>query len=365
MEHIQKRSNTWYYYRRIPVSISHLCNMKVMHRSLSKDKALAIKLADRYSNLFNMLTAGFQLGTDVSSYIAELELNQLPTQDIYKQYIDSHEVGEDRLKKIARVMVVVKALLPKELAKIDMALLDRVRNEIIHLPRRSLAKYKNISIMALTGMKIPVNERISPTAVKDYLVILNSFMRYLHEREMVLKPYAVKLIKKATDDREERVALSIDTIESIIRNAKTAKLASSFTLLYLTGLRPSEARLCTISIVAGIKCFDLTDKGISLKTQSSHRLIPVHHSITEPEKMLEDYRSMHPRMISRGFKVEEGTLYSLRHSFATHLASKGIEPYVISELLGHTHKDMTLSRYVKGFPIKLLSEAINKLELVL
>ena len=92
-------------------------------------------------------------------------------------------------------------------------------------------------------------------------------------------------------------------------------------------------------------------------------MIPVHHSMSEPEKILEDYKSMHPRMISRGFKAEEGTLYSLRHSFATELASKGVEPHIISELLGHSHKGMTLGRYVKGFPVEQLKEAIDKLEI--
>lgn len=73
---------------------------------------------------------------------------------------------------------------------------------------------------------------------------------------------------------------------------------------------------------------------------------------------------MHHRMISRDFSknIKEGTLYSLRHSFATEMASKGIEPHIIAELLGHAHNGMTLGRYVKGFPIKLLSEAINRLE---
>ena len=71
---------------------------------------------------------------------------------------------------------------------------------------------------------------------------------------------------------------------------------------------------------------------------------------------------MNSQYIGRQFKVSEGTLYRLRHSFATHLAAKGIEPYIISELLGHTHKGMTMGRYVKGFPVELLSEAINKLE---
>ena len=73
---------------------------------------------------------------------------------------------------------------------------------------------------------------------------------------------------------------------------------------------------------------------------------------------------MNSQYIGRQFKVSEGTLYRLRHSFATHLAAKGIEPYIISELLGHSHDGMTLSRYVKGFPFKSLREAIDKLESV-
>ena len=362
MKYVKLRGDTYYYRRQIPVSIQHLSTIKTLHKSLSQDKVLAVKLATRYNNLFNILMAGHQLGRDINSYIIELGLNQMPSVDIYGKYINSREVGKDRLAKIVRVLEVVKVLLPKELSKIDRVLLDNVKNKIINLPRRSLAQYKDVEITKIIGMKIPNNDKLSSVAVKDYLVILNSFVKYLYERELVNKPYAVNMPKRVSANRDERNGLSLDVISKAAYTAKTTKLTSSYILLFLTGMRPSEAYMCKISVVDAIRCFDLTDKGIKLKTTSSHRLIPVHQSIDNPEEMLEDYRSMKPRMIARGFKVEEGTLYSLRHSFATQLAAKGVEPHIISELLGHTHKGMTLGRYVKGFPIQQLKEAIDKLE---
>jgi integrase len=55
------------------------------------------------------------------------------------------------------------------------------------------------------------------------------------------------------------------------------------------------------------------------------------------------------------------SLYSLRHSFATHLVATGVRSELLSELMGHTHKSMSLSRYAKGFPIKMLHDAVNQL----
>lgn len=76
---------------------------------------------------------------------------------------------------------------------------------------------------------------------------------------------------------------------------------------------------------------------------------------------MEDYKTMSSQYINRQFKVSKGTLYSLRHSFATILASKGVEPHIISELLGHSHGGMTLLRYVKGFPVQMLKDAVDTL----
>ena len=60
-----------------------------------------------------------------------------------------------------------------------MTILAKVRNNILHLPRRSLSKYKNISISKLVSMKVSDEDKISTAASKDYLIVLNAFMKYL------------------------------------------------------------------------------------------------------------------------------------------------------------------------------------------
>ncbi len=347
----------------MPLSILHLCNTKRINRPLSTKKILAKQLATKYDNLFNMIEIGLRLNQDVSNLMDEIGLNnRVANIDIYEQYLKNQDVSSTRIARIERLLSVVRVLLPKDLRRLNMSILDDIRNKIIHMPKRNIQKYRVMKVEDLVKMNIPVHHRLTVETANDHLKILNSLLKFAYERDAVAKPYAVSMAKKITNTRDERIALPVDTIKQAVDRAKTAKLASSFTLLYLTGLRPSEVYKCKVTVVNGIKCFDLTDKSLQLKTKGSYRLIPIHHTIADPDQMLEDYRSMSSQYISRQFKVEEGTLYSLRHSFATQLASKGVEPHIISELLGHTHTGMTLSRYVKGFPTKLLSKAINKLD---
>ncbi len=365
MKYLNLRNNTWYYRRRVPLSILHLCNTKRINRPLSTDKILARQLATKYDNLFNMIEIGLKLNQDVSKLMDEVNLNNgVANIDIYEQYLKNQDVSSTRIVKIKRLLSTVRVLLPKDLRRLNMSILDDIRNKIIHMPKRNIQKYRVMNVEDLVRMDIPTHHRITVETANDHLKILNSLMKFAYERDAVDKPYTVNMSKKTTNNRDERIALPVDTIRQAIKSAKTRELSSSFTLLYLSGLRPSEAFKCTVTAVDGIRCFDLTDLALQLKTKSSYRLIPVHHSIADPEQMLEDYRSMSSQYISRQFKVEEGTLYSLRHSFATQLASNGVEPHIISELLGHTHNGMTLGRYVKGFSIKLLSESINKLDAV-
>ncbi len=78
-------------------------------------------------------------------------------------------------------------------------------------------------------------------------------------------------------------------------------------------------------------------------------------------RMLEDLRSFKIQNLGRQFKKDSGEeLYSLRHSFADHLA-RSVESHLITELMGHAHDNMTKSRYIKGFGVKVLKDAVEHL----
>lgn len=133
-------------------------------------------------------------------------------------------------------------------------------------------------------------------------------------------------------------------------------------------MRLSEAYKCSISSVDGILCFDLRHTTEALKNTNSYRLIPVHSAIQDPEQSLKAINSLNPSYLSRQASKSLGggkkTLYSLRHSFATVLASKGVQVGIVSELMGHSHKSITLNRYTKGYPIEVLYKEINKLNAI-
>ena len=360
------RNNTYYYRRRIPNSLHEVATIKVIFRPLSTEKKLSLKIAEQYNYLFNMIDLSLKLKQDITQYVEQLNLRQEKEEvkvDVFTLYLQYQDVSDKRRTKIERLLTTIEYLLPKNLNKLSMTQLDTIKQTLSTMPRRNIHKYKVLPLSRLVKMKVDEKDRMSGETVNDHLKTLNSLIKFAYERDYLSKPYAVSMIKKTTSGRDERVALDVDTIKHAISTAKTARLADCFTLLYLTGLRPSEVYKCKITEVEDVQCFDLRDKTLQLKSKASYRLIPVHYSIKDPEQLLESYRSMSSQYINRLFDVPEGTLYSLRHSFATELAGKGVEPYIISELLGHTHSGMTMGRYVKGLPVKLLKKYVDKLNM--
>jgi len=100
------------------------------------------------------------------------------------------------------------------------------------------------------------------------------------------------------------------------------------------------------------------------KTDSSIRCVPIPDHIkeliiknftSEPEMFVitGDSSRMEPRIVSRKFKkilaelnMDSYSFHTCRHTYATRCVELGIDPKILSELLGHSSVKTTLDRYV-------------------
>jgi len=340
--------------------------MTYYFRTLSKDLRLAEMLAVNINAVFDELLASSSLGfkPDISKLGITSKNNEASA---IETFLTAVKRSDDALKTTTMHMQILIHLLPKDISKTTANNIDNITSTLRELPKRNIQKYKLLSIKEVIKINVPTSDKLAPRGVNAYLKTLKSFLHFCYKRNYIEKQFDIVLVKSDVGSRAERTAVDINTIEELITSAKTVELQSAYRLLYLTGMRVSEAYKCKITVVDSIKCFDLRDTNVKLKTKNSYRLIPVHESISDAEVMLGHLRSLNLEYIAKqcsstlSKNVKSGTLYSLRHSFATHLASQGVEPYLISELMGHKQETMTLSRYIKGFPIAVLKRAVDTL----
>lgn len=369
-KYIIKRGNIYCYRRRVPKNLlSHLqCSTytKGLSRTLSESNYLANIISAKFAHALLQVRLG-QIpdlkGLVVDESTGRLQLPKtMKFSDVAKEYISTLSVKNTRLKAYNSILETVSIIIKDQISHTS---LDRLRSVLEGMPKRNIQRYKIMSVQDLMKVNVSEEERVSSRNVKEYLILVNSVLKFGYERGYYDKQYRAKITKITKNVRTERKALDKDRIAWLINGAKKQEVADAYTILYLSGMRLSELFKCTIVIVDKVKCFDLTDTTVELKTSSSHRLIPVHSSIiNNVEQMLIGIHTLNLKYLSNitNKQLGEGeSLYSLRHSFATHLVARGVRSEVLSELMGHMHKSMSLNRYTKGFPIQMLQDAINRL----
>ena len=118
---------------------------------------------------------------------------------------------------------------------------------------------------------------------------------------------------------------------------------------------------------------DLTSDDIELKTRQSRRKIPLHNRLLElgiQNKLSSLQTEFKQENISRYFNqtiikvLPDNTnkiMYSFRHTVATELKRAEVNMDKVSELLGHSYENdsMTKSTYAAGYTLKQLKEAID------
>ena len=368
MKHIQLRNGIYHYRRRTPKSLVRTINTKMISKALHSNLEQAIKLGaiidEKLDNLKSLAKFGLNTGQSafaINDKAAKREI--VPFSQLAESYLGTLSVSDGKMREYRTVAHTLGALV----TEISYSELEKVKARIGKLPKRNIQKYRKMTLAELVKVNAPVEDCISHKSANEYIKIMNAIVHHAYKSELVDKDVKLKLFTIEHQARTERSTLMKPAIKQLIDSAKSIELSQAYRLLYLTGMRLSEAYKCKISTIDGVECFDLRNPTEALKNKSSYRIIPVHSEL-EAESALKAIKSLEPNYVSRqASKALEGaneSLYSLRHSFATDLISGEVRAEIISELMGHAHKSMTLNRYAKGFPITQLQDAVEKLTLL-
>ena len=278
--------------------------------------------------------------------------------------------------------------------QIDKPLMRQFKTTLMSLPpnMRKLKQYRDKTIKQIVAMK--PKKTVSPHTINKYLSRLSNLFSYAVDHGyMESNPANGLKVKLKTRPDEERSAYTQEDLQKLFAALPTHQSYMQWAPLIglYTGCRLEE--ICQLHLEDirqenGVIVFDINDKEEKhLKTLASRRLIPVHSKLVEagllqyvydlqakgeqrlfPE--LRQRRDGYGQTVSKWFQrykdrcgiEKDKTFHSFRHTFITHLKHKGVDPFMIHELDGHT-VDSEFARYGKRYtPEILLREAIEKID---
>lgn len=386
------------YRKRVPRVLVNILNRNEITKVCTKSEALKINISlekaivimemdiedkQKYDLVYDILEPYISKSSKKTFYnnITYNEAVELYLQSNKKQ-ISHYEYECKRYFFLSLFKPILTYLIGDEplIKDIQAIHLNRVKNIICNLPSRNKKKYKSIQILDLVKkidtnrIVIPNEDKLSITTINKHLKRLTSLSNFGKDSGIFNLTTCNLLIKnKAKRLRESRDALSIKEIKQIISKDSKDEVSILILLSFYSGMRLSEIPKVSITYENNIPCFDLTDSKLILKTGSSYRKIPIHKELMPHLEVIKKFTYKHLLWLARRVKKritetiidnKNKSLYSLRHSFATELISKNINPAIVSELMGHSQKSLTLSIYTKQFPLKILQESINLLNLI-
>lgn len=226
---------------------------------------------------------------------------------------------------------------------------------------------------------------LSPKTVKDIISVLKLVLKYAEEKNYIVSaPTAFCVPKQGHSSIQILAPSQREKLETFVCTTADSYKFGVYLCLY-TGLRIGEVCALqwkdvdcvnsTISVnktVLRIKnVSDAASKTQLLintpKTPSSQRLIPLPNVLREKLQHLKSESSplenayvltgttklIEPRNYYERYKrylhsceLDGFNFHALRHTFATRCIEAGVDPKVLSEILGHASVQITLDRYV-------------------
>ncbi len=226
------------------------------------------------------------------------------------------------------------------------------RAQIDKIPR--LKNYKKVQLANLLLELLRKAQAkwsvLSPASRNRKIACLKSFFKWLLAQEYLDEDLSAHLISPKVPERIPRF-LSLDEVLALIKclsresHSRAQRDFLLVLLLYGAGLRVSEAANLRWANV------DLSERTLRVRGKGDKErqvaLVPILASMLSRQKRSGEYvfgeKPLHTRVayeIVRQSGIKAGLLkplnpHALRHSFATHMLSSGIDLRVLQELLGH------------------------------
>ena len=394
----QTKYNTYKYKRRVPKQLLKLTGTDTFRVSLGSNQLEATQRAVEFNSAIEDAVKLFQLGLPKETIIGKLK-HLLPQQkdekvkhkeakngftDLAAEYLNSQQ-GNISIEETRDKSYFYKEVCPTifydigltqnpQLSSVEYKHLLEFKSIVTQLPKRNIQRYRSTPLPQILSQlsSIKDEDKISARTVNKYI----KWLRALFNFAVMLKHIEVNLatslpLQKTINEKLQRLPLTQEELQQLFAAVKP-EMKYLLQILAFTGMRLSELYKCKVEEIDGIKCFSLLDKSLKLKTKSSYRIIPIHSSLIGKLEHFESYRDAVTsnnlaRVTSNTIKAlkllqsDKKSLYSLRHSFATTLVQRGADTAIVSELLGHSHSTMTLSRYATGFSVKQLREVVQLL----
>lgn len=212
-----------------------------------------------------------------------------------------------------------------------------------------------------------------PKTKRNYITLLKTMMNKAVEWELIVSNPIAKF--RAPRTVKTFHFFSVEEIKKIITEAPEP-LKTGVIILASTGLRRAELfhlrwkdvdfknRNLRVWPYSGFTPKGKRPRSIPISDRLLEVLIPLSKGSKPSDMVFRPYKNMNTLYIYFKRLVEglgyKGSLHSLRHSFASHMAMAGVPIPVIKELLGHS--DITTTMIYAHLSPSTYRDAISKLE---
>ena len=259
-----------------------------------------------------------------------------------------------------------------DISSITPMQLFKLSTKISQLPNRQQHIYHTMDLNNYVKIDVDKKEYLSLETANKLIKRIRSLSNYGTMTGLFHLPNTIPTIKQDQLTRQSHLHRSELTKEeiTILFSKLPYKSKLLAMIVYYSGLRPSEIHKCSIATIDDIVCFDLRNPTATLKTSSSYRIVPIHNNLLPFINEISQLTYASIRATSRRVKqyidkhlqnTYKKSLYSLRHSFITHLINAKVSPEIVSELAGHSHNTMTMNTYFKGYNLEELKSGIELL----